>query len=162
APYVGDRWRLERLTVNYRMPAEIMEVAAGVVADPEPPRSVRRTGHRPWRLRVAPDELADRLDRIAADEAAQIGDGKVALIVPAGMRRVPEPDLRDPVVVLDARQAKGLEFDSVIVVEPERILAESPRGDGDLYVALSRATQRLGVVHTGELPSRLFELLTGG
>ena len=48
--------------------------------------------------------------------------------------------------VLTVRQAKGLEFDAVIVVDPDGIVAESPRGRSDLYVALTRATQRLGVL----------------
>ncbi len=55
-------------------------------------------------------------------------------------------------VVLTVRQAKGLEFDSVLVADPGMILAESPRGLGDLYVALTRATQRAGVVYGGDLP----------
>ncbi|WP_170116780.1 ATP-binding domain-containing protein, partial [Streptomyces albireticuli] len=63
----------------------------------------------------------------------------------------PVPDLTSPVVLLDPRQAKGLEFDTVIVVEPAEF------GLSDLYVALTRATQRLGVVHTGTLPPGLDE-----
>jgi DNA helicase IV len=62
------------------------------------------------------------------------------------------------VVVLSVRQAKGLEFDTVIVAEPGEILAESPRGHSDLYVALTRATQRLGVLHAGDLPAVLSRL----
>ncbi|PZM98073.1 MAG: hypothetical protein DIU79_00990, partial [Actinobacteria bacterium] len=58
-------------------------------------------------------------------------------------------------VVLTVRQAKGLEFDTVLVVDPEGILTESPRGLSDLYVALTRATQRLGVLHPGPLPAVL-------
>ena len=61
-------------------------------------------------------------------------------------------------VVLTVRQAKGLEFDTVLVVDPGEIMAESPRGRNDLYVALTRATRRLGVVHTGTLPEDLDEL----
>jgi len=57
-----------------------------------------------------------------------------------------DPELRSRVVMLTVAQAKGLEFDSVLVVDPERIVAESPRGRNDLYVALTRATQRLGVL----------------
>jgi DNA helicase IV len=53
------------------------------------------------------------------------------------------------------RQAKGLEFDCVLIAEPGQILAESPRGLGDLYVALTRATQQVGVVHAGSLPDVL-------
>jgi superfamily I DNA/RNA helicase len=67
------------------------------------------------------------------------------------------------VVVLTVRQAKGLEFDAVLVADPGMILAESPLGLGDLYVALTRATQRAGVVHTGEpIPvlARLTEVKT--
>ena len=62
------------------------------------------------------------------------------------------------VVVLGVTDAKGLEFDAVVVVDPAGILAESPRGASDLYVALTRATQRLGVVHTGALPDMLSRL----
>ena len=54
--------------------------------------------------------------------------------------------------------AKGLEFDSVLLVDPQGVLDEGVRGHSDLYVALTRATQRLGVVHTGELPAMLAKL----
>ena len=70
-----------------------------------------------------------------------------------------EADLESPVVVLSTRQAKGLEFDSRADRRPRPlILAESPRGRSDLYVAMTRATQRLGVVHPGEPPSLLRSL----
>ncbi|MER5463992.1 AAA family ATPase [Streptomyces sp. NPDC002668] len=159
-PYVGDRWQHNRLGVNYRTPAEIMELAAEVrrSEDPafEPPRSVRSTGVRPWEVAVAPDELA----RTVAERVAEVPyEGRLAVIAPAGLHAalaaelpdVPsggEPDLTRPVVLLDPRQAKGLEFDTVILVEPELIRAGSPHGTNDLYVALTRATQRLGVVRT--------------
>jgi DNA helicase IV len=164
-PYVGDRWRLEELTVSYRTPAEIMEIAAEVLAeiDPDltPPRAVRATGVPPWDIRVDRSQLADRLVAAIRDEAVAVGDGRLGVIVPAG--RVAElapvareaepgvalgddPELRSRVVMLTVAQAKGLEFDSVLVVDPERIVAESPRGRNDLYVALTRATQRLGVL----------------
>jgi hypothetical protein len=159
-PYVGTRWRLERLTVNYRNPAEMMAVAAGVLAslDPpvEPPRSVRETGERPW---AAP---LDTLREAVKAEQEAVGDGRVAVLAPAA--RVPaireelglgEPDLTEPVVVLSVREAKGLEFDSVLVADPAGMLAGSPRGANDLYVALTRSTRRLGVLHTGELPAVL-------
>ncbi|GAA1820966.1 HelD family protein [Planosporangium flavigriseum] len=173
-PYVDHRWRLEELTVNYRTPAEIMAVGGGVLAgiDPslQPPRSVRHSGVDPWGLRVEPAQLDECLVEAVLREAAEVADGRIGVIVPAGheyelgrvvTKAVPDaaigeqPDLERRVVVLTVRQAKGLEFDSVIVVEPARIVAESTRGYRDLYVALTRATQRLGVLHTAPLPAGL-------
>jgi DNA helicase IV len=178
-PYLGNRWRLERLTVNYRTPAEIMAVAADVAAAIGPlaasdlPRSVRESGAEPWHEAVPAGELGKRLAEAAGQEAAAVGGGRVAVIVPAGRldelgtavrATVPgtsvgaEAELENTVVVLSVRQAKGLEFDSVIIAEPGEILAESPRGHSDLYVALTRATQRLGVLHAEQLPGVLARL----
>jgi DNA helicase IV len=173
-PHLQDRWRLERLTVNYRTPAEIMAVAADVLASIDPelelPRSVRESGAEPWRLRVPSADLAGRLPELVAAEAAEVGDGRLAMIVPttrldelagAVAATVPgaavgeDPDLTATVVVLTVRQAKGLEFDAVLVVDPDGILAEGSHGRNDLYVALTRATQRLGVVHTADVPVSL-------
>ncbi|GLZ80838.1 DNA helicase [Actinorhabdospora filicis] len=167
-PYVQDRWHLEHLTVNYRTPAEIMAVAGDVLStlDPDlaPPASVRENGVLPWASRV--DDLGE-LPGLVAAERAETGDGRLAVIAPTALlARVAEllpdaavdGDLESPVVVLDVKRAKGLEFDTVVLVEPEDVVAESPRGLSDLYVALTRATQRLGVVHTGPLPEVLARL----
>lgn len=174
-PYVADRWRLAELTVSYRTPAEILSVAALVLARIDPqtraPRAVRESGCPPWWERVsAPDQLAGRLGELVGRELAAIGEGRLGVLVPAGtaaelgesVRAVvgqvalgEQPDLEAAVVVLTVAQAKGLEFDSVLVVDPGAILAESPRGLNDLYVALTRATARLGVLYPGELPSVL-------
>ena len=147
-----------------------MAVAAAVLAsvDPslEPPVSVRSAGVAPWSLRVAPSELMPRLANVVAAEANAVGDGKLAVIVPpqlvdAVVRAVPGAavaTLEQPVVVLSVEQAKGLEFDGVVIVEPASILAASDRGSRDLYVALTRTTRRLGVVHTGDLPAVLHQL----
>ncbi|WP_367131108.1 helicase [Saccharothrix sp. HUAS TT1] len=167
SPYVMDRWKLTELTVNYRTPSEIMAVAADVLesVDPDlaPPTSVRDSGFEPWSLRAP--SLPDALPPVVDKEVAAIGDGKLAVIVPAALvsslrAAVPgaSDDLDTQVVVLGVTDAKGLEFDSVLVVDPAGILAESPRGASDLYVALTRATQRLGVVHTGDLPEVLRRL----
>jgi DNA helicase IV len=175
APHVGDRWRLARLTVNYRTPAEIMAATADVLAaiDPgqEPPRSVRESGVAPWRL--ATGELPSALAEAAAREAAALRDGRLAVIVPesrvgelgAAVARTvpgtsygPGADLTSTVVVLGVRQAKGLEFDAVLIADPAAILAESPRGHGDLYVAMTRSTRRLGILHTGAAPAEITAL----
>ncbi len=169
-PYVADRWRLRELTISYRTPAEIMDLAVRVLQSTgtvlQPPRSVRAAGAPPWLLGVAPDQLPGRLAAVVSREfGALVEDGNIGVIVPdasvddlardisaAFPDRIAsgdEPDLERSVAVLTVSQAKGLEFDSVIVVEPERIVADSPRGHGDLYVAMTRATQRLGIIHCG-------------
>jgi hypothetical protein len=178
-PFLGKRWRLERLTVNYRTPAEIMAVAAdvaaviGPLAESDLPRSVRESGTEPWHLPVPPCELDKRLAEVTEQEAAAVGDGRVAVIVPAarlgelgGAVRTAVPDasvgagaeLENTVVVLSVRQAKGLEFDSVLIADPGAILAASPRGRNDLYVAMTRSTQRLGVLHPGPAPAEIAAL----
>ncbi|MFC8873085.1 HelD family protein [Streptomyces sp. NPDC057148] len=162
APYVEDRWEHTRLGVNYRTPAEIMDVAAAVVRaeDPsfEPPSSVRSTGVRPF-VRATDDlpaAVAEAVGELTPEE------GRLAVIAPRELHRAlaarldgvtagAEPDLTHTVVLLDPRQSKGLEFDSVLVVEPGRY------GTSDLYVALTRATQRLGVLHTEPLPKGLVD-----
>lgn len=170
--HLRGRWRLEELTISYRTPSEIMRLAADVLAkiDPSlsPPRAVRSTGVPPRQLCAAPGECGDLLVVAVTEEAEQLGDGRLGVIVPD--RRADEmgklvtaavpdaatggqPELRARVVTLTVRQAKGLEFDSVIVADPDGIVAESPRGHNDLYVAITRATQRLTVVHTGADPA---------
>ena len=66
--------------------------------------------------------------------------------------------LDSPVALLTVGQSKGLEFDRVVLVDPAGILAQSPAGGHDLYVAITRATHRLTVVHDGDLPASLHRL----
>jgi DNA helicase IV len=176
-PFVAGRWRTEELTVNYRTPVEIMDVAADVLAavDPAltPPTSVREGGTPPRAHRVGSGGLAAELPDVVRAEAAAVGDGTVAVLVPA--ERYVElaaevaaalPDLtggsRDQlthkVAILPVRQAKGLEFDAVLVVDPAAVLNGSHRGANDLYVAVTRATKRLTVVFEDELPDVLHRL----
>jgi len=175
-PNLADRYRMERLTINYRTPAEIAEVAGDVLEaiDPElhQPRPVRETGISPWQAQAPPGELGSLLGELTQEESAAIGAGNLAVIVPAERLdeltravgvAVPdvvleEPTLDRPVVVLSVKQVRGLEFDSVLVADPARIVAESTSGLNDLYVAMTRATQRLGVVHEGDLPGVLTRL----
>ncbi|MEU5598634.1 ATP-dependent DNA helicase [Streptomyces sp. NPDC020298] len=167
-PYVEDRWEHTRLGVNYRTPSEIMDLAAAVVRaenpDFTPPSSVRSTGVRPW-VRHVVDDLPGAVEKAVSELTPT--EGRLAVIAPRDLHRRlasrldgitagAEPDLTHTVVLLDPRQAKGLEFDSVLVVEPARY------GTSDLYVALTRATQRLGVIHTEELPKPLAEGLAAG
>lgn len=143
SPYVTDRWRYRALTVNYRTPAEIMAVAARVLTEVDPaatpPESVRANGIQPTSKQV--EDLNESV------REAMTGESSIAVIVPEGL----ELDVE----TLTPRAAKGLEFDAVVLVEPARILANGSRGAADLYVALTRATQRLTVVHTEPLPAVL-------
>jgi len=164
APYVADRWRLAELTVNYRTPSEIMDLAGKVLTsiDPSlrPPTSVRSTGIPPRTVTVD-GSLDQAVAAAVREELASLGDGRLGVIVPAvhwdavaeAVRSVApgasfgaDPDLTQPVAVLTVAQGKGLEFDSVIVVDPHAIETASVRGRSDLYVALTRATQRLTIV----------------
>ncbi|MEV7009116.1 ATP-binding domain-containing protein [Streptosporangium sp. NPDC051022] len=170
-PYVAGRWREEGLSVNYRTPTELMAVAADVLSLVGPglvaPDSVRETGTSPWV--ASPVESLTGLVKsetveggrlvviVPRSAAAEIGE-LVTRTVSGAVAGHGTAALDAPVAVLTVAEAKGLEFDSVIVVEPELILRESPRGASDLYVAMTRATQRLGVVHSGPLPAALARL----
>ncbi|MFL1379639.1 HelD family protein [Nocardiopsis protaetiae] len=167
-PYAPGKVHVERLRVNYRTPAPIMAVAADVLraAAPgeEPPESVREDGAPPRAVSL-PADLAG-LAALVADERAEIGEGRVAVItaddrIAAVRAALPGAagarELEQEVVALTATESKGLEFDAVVVVEPDALLA-APRGANDLYVALTRATRRLTVAHTGPLPAVLSRL----
>jgi DNA helicase IV len=176
-PYVAGRWRLTELTVNYRTPAQVMLLASAVLAaagvETKAPRSVRDGDVPPSAHAVSPGD-DEAMAAVVRAEVELLGEGKLAVIAPpalvADVHRALAAALPDdvvavgtgaldaPVAVLAVNQAKGLEFDAVVLVEPARILAASARGANDLYVAMTRPTQRLCVVHSEPLPAG-FELL---
>ncbi|MBF6055827.1 helicase [Streptomyces eurocidicus] len=149
---LGARRRTRfRLTVNYRNPAEIAELAARVLAlampGMESPAAVRSTGVVP-RFAVAGDDLAAAVRAEAVHLLGDV-DGTVGVVVPMGRRAQARgwlAGLGDRVVVLGSLEAKGLEYDATVVVTPAEIADESPAGLRVLYVALTRATQRLTVL----------------
>ena len=170
--------------MSYRTPAEVLAVAARVlaVAAPEltPPKPVRRSGVEPRMLQVdlrhgpaTPGDLARAVARAAIEEVDAVRPGRVAVIAPDSLREAladaleeagsPVVDARDmrrgglsePLVLLAADSANGLEFDSVVVVEPAVIAGETARGLRTLYVALTRPTQRLTVVSLTTPPAAL-------
>jgi DNA helicase IV len=178
--------RLVELTVSYRTPAEVVALASKVlaVAAPAiaPPRPVRESGQEPRIVPVGRVGLAARLAELAREEVGAVASGRVAVLGAAVM--LPElaralsdagldaTDPRDPagqglaagLVLLPADETNGLEFDSVIVVEPSLIASvgdepagEAPpvattRGLRTLYVALTRPTKRLTILHADPLP----------
>ena len=162
-PYLpgGDRARVEELRHAYRVPREIMAVALPllerIAPDVEPPLAYR-VGAEPPRV-VRNDEPL----RAAYEEAARLAgdEGLLAVIAPASLRgedSKPESLFDERrAAVLTPREAKGMEFDHVIVVEPAQIVEEAAEGQGlrELYVALTRPTQRLVLVHSRPLPKEL-------
>jgi DNA helicase IV len=170
--------RVVELTINYRTPAEIMDVAGRVLAVAAPhlrqPRSVRSTETPPQRVCVgSSSEVAAAVAGVAASELERVAGGTVAVIAPSSLVDdlgsglsaagvvFGEPErtgLDSPITLVPVGVVKGLEFDSVVVVEPSRIVAESPQGLRALYVALTRATKRMTIVHSEPLPTPLASL----
>jgi DNA helicase IV len=158
------------LSVNYRTPSEIMDVAHRVLAAAAPgvvaTRAVRSTGEHPRFESVGRDEL---LAAVGAEVRAAIHrTGTVAVIAPDDLHDALVAELADvgavadsvealdaPVAVLGPWDAKGLEFDEVVVVEPSRLVPPDRAGLRLLYVALTRATRHLVVVHAEALPEAL-------
>ena len=172
-PLLRGSWRLTELTVNYRTPAVVaraaqrVAVAAGLPVSPQ--TSARDVPDALVLARVADDAAlasaaASRADDLAGRIQDAAGAGRVAILatpdravqvraaLAARGRAVPDGDAVDlhaPLVVLTPTQAKGLEFDVVVLVEPAEVLAASA---GDLYVAMTRPTHALHVLHARDLP----------
>jgi DNA helicase IV len=158
-------YRREELTVNYRTPSEIMDLAARVLAHIDPrqsaPTSIRSSGVAPEIVRIAYDatgpEIRSRVDRFldrSEGTFAVIADAELLPRLRASVDGI-APASRSRIWFGSPRDAKGLEFDDVVLVEPgwrsERGVAESR----ELYVALTRATQHLAILHSTPLPPEL-------
>ncbi|MEP6853107.1 MAG: AAA family ATPase [bacterium] len=171
APHVADRWRQAELTVNYRTPTQVMELAAAVLhangSPVTPPSSARRGRFEPAWHRIAADapDWAERLRAVLGAVLPSLVGGTAAVICPVGLRQPAQAalaDLGETVPVLTVAEAKGLEFDAVVLLDPAGIGAGSARGPNDLYVALTRPTQQLHIVYSGALPAGLAEPAPAG
>ena len=170
SPYIQDRLQVEHLTVNYRTPRRIMDRAVAMAQAHSLPvtevSSVRDGEEDPLLEQVSPAELTAR----SAEAVRRVHDrlpGRIAVIAAVerlrdlaaaidSLESVPSVGIGsagvdDEVAVMTAQDAKGLEFDIVVIVEPAELI--DAHGAGDLYVAMSRSTQHLGVVHSRELPA---------
>jgi DNA helicase IV len=171
--------KVVELSVNYRTPAEIMDLAGRVLAEAAPglqqPKSVRSTGVVPRVVRA--ESSAAAVPAAVADLRDAVGAGTVAVICPPSLTEaladrlaadgVPfghadRDGLDQPVTLVPVDVAKGLEFDGVVVVEPAAIVAEAPQGLRALYVALTRTTKLLTVVHAADLPAVFEHPHSGG
>ena len=155
-PLFQGGWHLRELTVSYRIPAAVASAAQGFAKAAGLPVS-DMSAARDVEDALATVAVADvgAVARVAADAAAaevaaleSRGGGLVAMIVPDEMIEKVTALAPPTVEVITAREAKGLEFDSVVIANPAAI-AVVPQ---DLYVALTRSTRRLTLVHHGELP----------
>ncbi|MEP6481232.1 MAG: ATP-binding domain-containing protein, partial [Rhodoglobus sp.] len=166
---LGEKWRLEELTVNYRTPAQISSVAeAMAVAHGVNITHSRAVRESEWPVEVVRGELPGALVETVLRDRQISGEGTVAIIASESLLPDIYPalalefagavgrgavGLAREIAVLTPQESKGLEFDAVVVVEPQRIVDEIPRGAAALYVAMTRPTQRLYLVATGELPA---------
>lgn len=161
-PVAAGRWRTARLTVNYRTPTPVMALAAALLPPTaDPPLSVRDSDESPWY--AGAEDLAERVRR--ETELIGAGRGRDRTTGPRrrdrrGTRPHPRAGPRRPSGSPHPDQAKGLEFDSVIIIDPAGIEKASARGRADLYVALTRTTRRLGLISPGDM-SRDLEAILG-
>ena len=161
----GDRWQLEELTVNYRTPSQIAEAAArmanaaGLVVSA--PKAVREGRWSPVIDRVEAERSSAGSSRCCRRNWTRIDGGLLAVIADGALLPQATAALREvyghrvgtgagsyeqDIVVISPREAKGLEFDGVVVLEPAAMLNHEHGRVGDLYVAMTRPTQRLRLI----------------
>lgn len=175
-PFVGDRWTLEELTVNYRTPAQIAEAAvrmanaAGLVVSA--PKAVREGRWAPFIDQVSEGGLVTRLMEVLPEDLEALEGGLLAIIAEEhhldAVRRAVGAEygrrlgtgaggMEQDIVVTSPREAKGLEFDGVVILEPEELLTAAAGKVGDLYVAMTRPTQRLRLIAAGPIPAGIVD-----
>jgi DNA helicase IV len=173
--------RRAELTIGYRLPGPNMALAAKVLAlaapDLTPPSSVRQTGDHPRFVAAPRDDLAAAVVDAALVERDAVDPGSVAVIVPDSLvaevaaafdaaavpfGRAVRNGLASQITLVPVSLVKGLELDASVVVEPAAILEEEAQGARALYVALTRATKRLVLVHARPLPEVLADAEAGG
>jgi DNA helicase IV len=167
--------RFAELTVGYRLPQPTMDVAGRVLEAAglglDPPVAVRTEGDPPRFVAVdTPARLGAAVTALIEPELEAIGPGNLAIIAPsllvarlsesltaAGIEHglIYEGGLDRRVTIVPVSLVKGLELDAAIVVEPARIVSDERNGLRSLYVALTRATRRLAIVHAEPLPEAL-------
>jgi len=149
------------LSTNYRSPSEIFDLASKVITRVFPeaslPRAVRNTGLVPKLAETDEAGLAEAIITLSLGLAGHVS-GTLGIIVPpsrlGATTRLAMSDprlaaLEERLIVVTALQAKGLEYDGVLVVCPDEIVTEAPGAERVLYVALTRATQRMVVLDVG-------------
>jgi DNA helicase IV len=168
-------WRTAELRLGYRSPADVLELAARLqaVAAPHVPQTEAVRSGR-GRVRLLAAEGREAVASVVAAEAGRLAAQWASTAVIAArfdiemLRHALAAaglDVGDAasgrldrrVTLIAATQAKGLEFDAVVVADPAAVVTDAPRGLRLLYVAITRPTQALSIVHAGDLPAPLVE-----
>ena len=166
--------KVAELSVGYRIPRQIMDFAGRLLATAAPgqtpPTAVRDGEHEPRLVKVAADELTKTVAREAREMVGALSDGRVAIVCPDDMveaiatvldnaslayGRAGARGLDATLTIVPVSVVKGLEMDGVIVVEPTSMYESPDVGPRGVYVALTRSTQQLVVVHSRQLPPEL-------
>ncbi len=156
------------LTVGYRLPGPLIDLAATVLAKAmpglTPPVAVRADGDPPRFVVTSPERFGTDLAAAIATEREAIGSGNIAVIAATGAVEDISGFLTDAgiehglayagalereVSIIPVSMVKGIEIDAAIVIEPDSIVAQEPQGMRSLYVAITRATRRLTIIDTG-------------
>ena len=163
----------EELTVGYRVPAPILDLAnrllPAAAPDVRPTTSARTDGPAPRLVATTDGQLAQTIAREATELAARWTT--TAIVAPARLHTtiveglaaagveftdgIKLSELGEHVTLLTPASTKGLEFDAVLAVEPSQIVEDEVQGLRLLYIVLTRAVQELTIVHTGALPDAL-------
>lgn len=173
-PFVGERFHLDELTVNYRTPAQISDAAVSVARaaglEISAPRAIREGNWSPSARVVGAENLIPSVVATVSEEVAQGGGGLIGVIVADSRYRevasaistahrdntgTSKSALEHQILVLTPWEAKGLEFDVVIIVEPMDLIEAANGSVGDLYVSMTRPTQRLHLIAGTDLPAGL-------
>ena len=170
-----DSFKLVELKVNYRTPQEVMDIAGGLLEEfaPElkPAISIRHSGEPVVMTSVGTEKFFGLLADVVRNEVGLVEPGTVALIVPdvekvvyleelarAGLNASAFP--QEPLSVLSIREAKGLEFDSVVISGANRLLPAGALNLQALFVAMTRTTKRLVFVHNSDVPDVIVDLIS--
>lgn len=181
APFTGNNWRLSELTVNYRTPERITDAAANVATGAgrpvTRPKALRPGNYDPQLIRTDNAHLEQALVEAIHTQLQRLPGGLIGVIVATECRGQFQQLLethfahrvwtgegrrryRD-IALVSAQQAKGLEYDAVVLVEPQNIVTAAGGSVGNLYVAMTRATQTLTILTTAtdlQLPAGLADL----
>ena len=152
SPHVGTRFKLHDLTVSYRTTQEILEsvrdLLARIAPDQRPTRSLR-SGESPRTVTTWGNGWVTAvLEELRAQSTAQPDELLGVICADTRVSELTGHGIADHARVVPASEARGLEFDGVVVLNPAEIITARPGGERDLYVALTRATKRLCTITT--------------